>query len=152
MVAPIHYHSGDESNLEQIRDLWEALNLHHAAHSPHFQGAFQAGTFSERKAKLRQKYKNGKIRVDIAAAQNCPVGYLISAVLPDGTGEIESLYVDLAFRSRQIGVTLMQRALAWLDAQAVHTKTIAVAVGNETTYNFYAKFGFYPRLTLLQQK
>jgi hypothetical protein len=46
----------------------------------------------------------------------------------------------------------MNRALTWLDLQDVHTKVIAVAVGNERVYTFYERFGFYPRLVMLKQK
>jgi hypothetical protein len=31
-------------------------------------------------------------------------------------------------------------------------KIVSVGVGNEQTYGFYAKFGFLPRRTMLEQK
>ena len=45
----------------------------------------------------------------------------------------------------------LEQDLAWLEAQAVQDKTVAVAVGNERAFSFYARFGFYPRLVVLKQ-
>ena len=148
----ISYFSGGVELLDLIQPLWEQLNQHHAALSPHFASEFQAKRFSERKAKLLKKYASDQLRVDLCQAQDSPIGYLISATTADGIGEIESIFVAAEFRGQGIANELMQRALNWLDFQGVHTKVIAVAVGNERAYAFYERFGFYPRLTMLQQK
>jgi hypothetical protein len=46
----------------------------------------------------------------------------------------------------------MTQALSWLNSFNGKEKTINVSVGNEAVYPFYARFSFFPRLTLLQRK
>jgi ribosomal protein S18 acetylase RimI-like enzyme len=148
----IVYSSGGVELLDAIQPLWEELNQHHALVSFHFASDFQAKTFDGRKAALLNKYTNGEIRIDIAQSQGKNVGYLISAINSDGVGEIESIYVDEKFRGQAIGDELMRRGLAWLDKNNVLTKVIDVAVGNERAYDFYGRFGFFPRVVTLKQK
>ena len=90
--------------------------------------------------------------LDIAVAGGRNVGYLVSAITPDGTGGIESIYIENDFRGQAIGDRLMRKALDWLDSMKVHTRLIDVAVGNERAYKFYARFGFYPRVVTLKQR
>ena len=151
-IENITFCSGGVELLDSIRPLWEKLNQHHAAVSPHFSSDFLVKTFAGRKAALLKKYENGKIRVDIAQVQGENIAYLISAIRPEGVGEIESIYVDEGFRGQTIGDELMHRGLAWLDEQNAHTKVIDVAVGNERAYAFYARFGFFPRVVTLKQR
>ena len=148
----ISYSSGGVEHLDMIRPLWEKLNQHHAKISPHFVAEFQTKTFEGRKSALLEKYAAGEMRVDIAQSQQVTIGYLISAVDSKGVGEIESIYIEESFRGQAIGDELMRQALAWLDEQNVHTKVIAVAVGNERAHSFYERFGFYPRVMMLKQK
>ena len=138
--------------LDQIQSLWKQLNQHHAAHSPYFAVEFRRHQFSERKTKLLKKYADGQLRVDLAQSQGRSIGYLVSGVTAEGDGEIESIFVEAAFRGQGIADKLMRRGLAWLDEQGVHTKLVAVAAGNEPVYTFYERFGFYPRLVMLKQK
>ena len=46
----------------------------------------------------------------------------------------------------------MTRAIAWLDNAGAVRKRVSVAYGNEAAGTFYRKFGFYPRMTVLEQK
>jgi len=138
--------------LDKIKPLWEQLNQHHEEISPYFSTDFRVYNFTERKTRLLKKYADGQLRVDLAQYQDRIVGYLVSAVTADGVGEIESIFVAAEFRGQAIGDELMQRALLWLDQLQVHTKLIALAVGNERAYSFYARFGFYPRVVMLKQK
>ena len=150
--SQIQYHAGGPELLDDIQPLWEQLNQHHAAVSSYFTAEFQSKTFPVRRQALLEKYADGQIRVDIARAQNRNIGYLISAITPNDTGEIESIYIEEGFRGQAIGDQLMRRTLDWLDKHHVHTKVIAVAVGNERAYKFYARFGFYPRIVTLKQR
>jgi ribosomal protein S18 acetylase RimI-like enzyme len=146
------YISGGFELLDQIQPLWEQLNQQHAAVSQYFADEFETNHFSERKAKLFKKYADGKLRVDLCQAPNILIGYLVSGITSDEVGEIESIFVAAGFRGQGVANELMNRALTWLDLQDVHTKVIAVAVGNERVYTFYERFGFYPRLVMLKQK
>jgi GNAT superfamily N-acetyltransferase len=148
----ITYVAGGIELLGEIQPLWEQLNRHHAAISPYFADDFRDYKFNERKAKLLKKYQPENLRIDIAQSQGCNMGYLISAIATDGVGEIESIFIEENFRGQAIGDQLMRRALAWLDGRGVHTKVIAVAVGNERAYSFYERFGFYPRVVTLKQR
>jgi ribosomal protein S18 acetylase RimI-like enzyme len=148
----IFYISGGQELLDDIEPLWEGLNTHHEAVSPHFKGDFRYYTFEQRVEKLLKKIQNGKLRIDLAKAGEHTVGYVVSSVSEDGVGEIESIFIKHGYRERAIGDHLMRRTLAWLDDCDAHTKLIEVATGNEGSYKFYARFGFFPRVTTLQQK
>ena len=80
------------------------------------------------------------------------MGYCISGIDQDGIGEIESIFIAEEFRGQNVGEALMQHALHWLNDQGVTSKVIDVAVGNERVFKFYARFGFFPRVTKLKQK
>jgi ribosomal protein S18 acetylase RimI-like enzyme len=148
----ITYGFGGVELLDMVQPLWEKLNQHHAEISPHFSAKFQSKNFDGRKSALLEKYADGEIRIDIAQSNGAAIGYLISAVSLKGVGEIESIYVEESFRGQAIGDELMRRALAWLDERNVHTKVIAVAVGNEWAYAFYERYDFFPRVMILKQK
>jgi ribosomal protein S18 acetylase RimI-like enzyme len=151
-ATTITYLRGGTELLDVVQPLWEQLNRHHAEISPDFAEDFHTNKFSQRKAKLLEKYANGQLRVDLAQSEGRAIGYLISAITPDSVGEIESIFVAAEFRGQAIGDELMRRALGWFDEQQVHTRIIAVAVGNERAYSFYARFGFYPRVVMLKHK
>ena len=152
-MTTIDYCEGDESLLAAVEPLWNKLNQHHAAHSPHFANWFARRTFIQRRASLCEKPLTA-LRVDLAkdAETGQVVGYCLASVSEARIGEIDSLYVEAAYRGMGIGDGLMQRALTWLDGQGVTAKQLAVAVGNEEVFAFYARYGFFPRLTILLQK
>jgi ribosomal protein S18 acetylase RimI-like enzyme len=148
----IAYNHGGSELIDTIQPLWEQLNQHHEQISPYFKGEFHTNTFEQRKAKLSQKYKQGQLRFDLVYHKDDLVGYCISGIDQDGIGEIESIYILEEFRGQNVGEVLIQHALDWLDEQGVTSKMIDVAVGNERAFKFYARFGFFPRVTRLKQK
>jgi GNAT superfamily N-acetyltransferase len=152
MPGKITYIHGNEALLDEIKQLWQGLNQHHAAVSQYFSEDFKAFTFDQRSEKLRGKYQPGKLRIDIAKAGDSAIGYVISSITADGVGEIESIFIEQAHRGQAIGSELMRRVLRWFDISGVEKRVVKVAEGNEAVYPFYAGFGFFPRLTLLQQK
>lgn len=78
------------------------------------------------------------------------VAYCIASVL-DGAGEIDSLYVSPVYRGADLGVTLIQSAMAWLSHFNCSEIRIGVAQGNEQTITFYEKFGFKKRSYILHR-
>ena len=46
----------------------------------------------------------------------------------------------------------MKKALAWMDEKGAVKKVVAVAAGNEQAFNFYERYGFVPRKTVLEQQ
>jgi len=152
-MATIEFLEGDGNLLARVEPLWVKLNQHHAAYSAHFADWFARRTFAQRRASLCDK-THVALRVDLVkeAEAGQTVGYCVASVSEARVGEIDSLYVEPAYRGQGIGDSLMKRALAWLDSQGVTAKQLGVAVGNERVLAFYARYGFYPRLTILLQK
>ena len=148
----IEYTSGSAELLNTIQPLWEQLNQHHEQISPYFKEEFHTNTFELRKAKLSRRYEHGQLRLDLAYHNDNLVGYCVSGIDQDGIGEIESIFIAEEFRSQNVGGVLMQHALDWFDEQGVTSKVIDVAVGNERALKFYARFGFFPRVTRLKQR
>lgn len=147
------YFTLDESGLDHVRPLWEDLNRHHLLRTRHFSHHYLARSFDERKAEILGKAVTGKVRVDIARepASGQPVGYCISSLSRDGTGEIDSVFVDGQFREQGIGSCLLERALLWLSSSGAKRTFVSVSYGNEETWAFYEKFGFHPRMTVLEK-
>ena len=90
-----------------------------------------------------------KIAVDEATGK-C-VGYIVSTVNTEHVGELQSVYVEADYRRTGVGGTLMQKALAWMDQQGAVEKAVEVSYGNECAWDFFGRFGFMRRLTLLKQ-
>jgi diamine N-acetyltransferase len=149
----IDYFHGDETLLDQIKPLWEALNEHHLQYSPDFKEHYYLMTFEKRKADLLKKAAGGKMRVDLAAdeASGQNVGYCVSSLDSEKTGEIESIFVDAAYRRTGIGGSLMENALSWMNQEGAVAKIVEVAAGNEKAFGFYGRYRFLPRKTVLKQ-
>jgi diamine N-acetyltransferase len=152
-LSGIRYIEGNEDLIEDVAPLWERLNVHHQAISTYFSHQIGQMTFTQRKSHWLEKVKTGQIRIVLAQVEDSKevIGYCVTISNPD-LGEIESIYVDKAFRKMGIGNCLMTKALNWLDRQSVKTKRVNVAVGNEQVFEFYGRYGFLPRATILEQK
>jgi len=139
--------------LDDIQELWEALNRYHRDAAANFKSHYENFTFEMRKKNLLKKAQNGQLRIEIAVDQETAqnVGYCISRVEFSGDAEMESLYVHEIYRGLGLGETLLSNAITWMDEMGAHTKSVSVAVGNEKAFSFYARFGFHPRKTLLEQ-
>lgn len=151
--SKINYVEGDEALLDQIKPLWEDLNSYLLGLSDNFSRHYLDMTFSKRKATLLQKVAPGKMRINIAfdVGSGKNVGYCISGINDGQMGEINSIFVSEAYRSLGIGDVLMENALDWLDKQDAIEKVVEVAAGNEKAWGFYARYGFFPRKTILKQ-
>jgi ribosomal protein S18 acetylase RimI-like enzyme len=153
-MANIYYVETDVQGLDLIKPLWEQLTQHHKARSRYFKEIYDTFTFEKRKDTLVNKSKDGSLRVDLAKDMDTGryVGYCISSIGLENEGEIDSIFIEEAYRSSGIGHSLMGRALAWLDDHQVSVKRVAVAVGNEEALEFYGRYGFLPRQIILEQK
>lgn len=149
----IKYIHGDQTILDDIKGLWEALNMYHCDRSQNFKPHYKAMTFEKRKATLLKNAEGGEMRVDIAVAKATGkgIGYIVTTINAEHFGELQSVYVETDYRRMGVGGTLMQKALAWMDQQGAVEKTVEVSYGNEGAWGFYSRFGFMPRLTLLKQ-
>ena len=152
--AEIRYILGNEELLDRIGPLWEALNEHHKKRSPNFKQEYEVLNFAQRQSMFQEKTAEGLLRVELAEdlANKMLVGYCICSVGKRGQGEIESIFVKADYRGRGIGDQLMKAALGWMDDLETTAKTVHVASGNENAFSFYARYGFFPRQTILKQR
>lgn len=155
-MVNVTYIETDERGIDAIKPLWEKLNEHHRQLSPHFAGHYETFKFEQRKADLLRKAEQGLMHIDLAKDMDDDVivGYCVSTLIKDGSeavGEVDSIYVDEAYRSSGIGDTLMRKALEWMDARGADVKRVSVGAGNEDVFPFYERYGFYPRMTVLQK-
>jgi GNAT superfamily N-acetyltransferase len=148
----IQYIETDQRALDSISFLWVKLNEHHRMRSRHFVGHFAKMTWEIRKNSLLEKIANGSMRIDIAKDIKTGkfVGYCISTVNDAKMGELESIFIEEDYRRREIGDYLMKKALKWMEDTGAAERMIAVGAGNEDVFPFYARHGFFPRVTLLR--
>lgn len=142
-----------QNRIDVIQPLWEKLRAHHSPLLEGYPGAMPPFNFAPRKQELLTKAAPGKIRIELVTAPETPdIAYCVSTVSKDGCGEIDSMFVEKAFRGRGIGSELVRRALAWLDGAGATSKLVTVAHANEEALAFYKRFGFQPKTILLQQR
>jgi len=152
-MSTFAYRVVGEDSLAAVRPLWEKLRAHHSPMLAGWPGAMPPFNFEPRKQELLTKAAAGKIRVELVstAADASDIAYCISTVSTNGCGEIDSMFVEEAFRGRGIGSELVRRALDWLESAGATSKVVTVAHANEEALAFYRRFGFQPRTVLLQQ-
>ncbi len=149
----IEYLEISPADLEKIRLLWEKLLQHHKTISKYFKERPNIN-FDMRKKQFEEKSLAGALRVDLAKDSYSGelVGYCVTSLNLEKQGEIESIYVENDYRGFGIGDQLMTRALRWLESQSVKKTILGVGEGNESVFNFYRRYHFYPRTTILEQK
>jgi len=150
----VEYVSGDERLLDDVRELWEQLNQHHLRLSPNFKDYYRNLRFEKRKLAILLDADGGAVRVDLAqdTATGQRVGYCVTIVDKRGRGLIESIFVQADHRGKGIGGTLLQKALAWMEANDAKQRSVSVVAGNEQAFGFYFRYGFLPRRTVLELK
>jgi ribosomal protein S18 acetylase RimI-like enzyme len=150
----VSYRTTGFSEIDLIRPLWEQLNEHHHAKASRFRSHYERMTFEDRRLYFRKIHETGQLRLDLATdtITGMYAGYCVSSISAENTGEVESLFVEVAYRSHGIGTILVSRALAWMDSLGTVRNRVSVGDGNEAAWAFYRKFGFYPRMTVLEQK
>jgi diamine N-acetyltransferase len=151
-MTAAEYVVSDASSLETIRPLWTLLNAYHHQRSSSFQKHYEAMSFDDRKAHFSDLARTGSLRVDIARdpVTRRNIGYCVSSLSCEKTGEIESIFIEEQFRGHEIGSTLVSRALGWMNVGGAVKVRVSVAQGNEPAFDFYKKFGFIPRMTVLE--
>ena len=152
-MEDIEFRITDERGLAEIRELWEVLNEHHRIRSRYFQDHFRDMTFERRKATLLEKSGTGDLKIIIVKDKGSKkdIGYCIFSLSSKKIGEIDSLCVAGSHRKRGIGTEMCKRAIQWLDESGSIKNIVMVGEGNEEAWNFYRRFGFYPRMTVLEQ-
>ena len=154
MVAKMNYRIeiGGQELLDSIEQLWQELLLFHAAKSEHFKKDYRAFKFETRKKDLLNKSKRGSLRVSLSKDEkNRIFGYCVSSI-QDREGEIDSIFVSEDYRGKGIGSELIEDCMNWFKDNRVKRIKVGVAFGNESTFQFYKKFGLFPRVTYLTSK
>jgi ribosomal protein S18 acetylase RimI-like enzyme len=145
----IHYILGGEELLDNIKCLWEKLNGIHREKSIHFKNFYSENTFAARKKLLLAAAQKGQLLIILAYEKDVLIGYCIASLV-DEIGEIDSLFVSEKHRKHGIATCLMEKSLNWLKQSNPSKTGLKVSVGNEGVFGFYARHGFFPRLTELQ--
>lgn len=141
-----------EEGLDLIGPLWMELRQMHRARSTYFKNALGSRSFEDRREELLEKAAGGLMRVELARDDTGRVvGYCVSSVGKDMTGEVDSIFVTAAYRGTGIGTALMEGALRWMEGLGVKRKVVMAIVGNEHVHAFYARFGFLPKSVMLEQ-
>jgi diamine N-acetyltransferase len=149
----IEYLEKDQSSLDIIEPLWEKLREHHRVHSVHFKDHFSRIKWETRRKEILEKTHHGALFVHLAKDSDTGniVGYCVTSINNMKVGEVESIFVETKYRRAGIGAYFMKQAIAFMNAHNVFRKVIAVASGNEEAFGFYARFNFYPRVSILTQ-
>lgn len=140
----------NKRQIDIIKPLWQKLNELHLKDSHYFKDHFRTFTFDKRCEKFAD-YDDDKIRIEIITADEKPAGYCISTITRTA-GEIDSIFVEECFRHNGYGRLLMENSIKWLKENRCEKIILGVAEGHESVFEFYAKYGFYRRTTLLQMK
>lgn len=149
-------HGRDE--LDLIEPLWEGLAAHHReraqVNAPVFLGEMNAMTFAVRRDALLEKNRDRALRFELAVepVTGAHVGYCVASGAPCAIGEVESIFVDEAYRNRGIGGALLERALSWMEGIGTVEQALSVFAGNDRTLRFYDRHGFSPRFTVLVRR
>ena len=148
------YEEYGKDGLSQIEELWNELNMYHASNARHFRDLLQARSFSERCDDIISTNANREIFIYLArvSPKGSYVGFCICSAGADDYGEIESIFVQPEYRFLGIGTRFMKRALEWMAQMSVTEYRIGVCEGNEQSFRFYERFGFYLRRHLLIRK
>ncbi len=151
-MSNLLFKRGSINDLDQIEPLWKKLIQHHFELSDNFKISIKNVTWEYRKSVLLNKSK--EVLLDYVLDEtNSIVGYCISTIDKDDgkIGEIDSLFVDKAYRNFGVGKTLMNKAMEWLALKETETQRLSVGVGNEDVLSFYKQFDFYPRSIKLER-
>ena len=139
--------------LDRIGPLWRRLASLHAGFSPHFSEYFRQQTFAARKRELIAKAFRKQLHVIIARSfDGEAIGYAVGTINNCRVAELDSLFVEKSFRTRGTGSRLVGMMIAWFERHHPESITVNAAVGNESVFAFYRRFGFFPRVTTLVRK
>jgi ribosomal protein S18 acetylase RimI-like enzyme len=136
--------TGGAELLDRVEPLWAQLRRHHADLAPQWSASLLSSSFDKRRADLRNKGAGGLL-VSMALWRGQDIGYCVSTIAADATGEVDSLYVDPSHRGSGVGHTLMSAAMDWFGRESVRSIVVEVISGNDAAQQFYARYGFLPR-------
>lgn len=147
----IKYIKGGVELINEIKPLWDALNIHHQNNAINFADKLCENTFESR----HSKFENDELKVfiEIVKKEECgeAIGYSICSINSENMGELDSLYVEKGYRKLDIGNRLMSDAMKWFKENRTKANRLKVAEGNEGVLDFYKKHGFETRFYVLEE-
>ena len=149
MDTEITLADGGRETLGSLEALWNGLNAHHMRLPSHFKDYYSTRSFSDRLAELVSK--EGAMRVVRAFRGGIFIGFCVSSVSQDGTGEIDSLAVAAQSRNGGLGSRLIGDALAWFESMDTKRVILSVYEGNTDAARFYERHGFAPKYTVYEK-
>lgn len=149
----IQYLEKNADDISMIEALWNKLNGLHSQLSPFFQDEYGNKKFADRKKELLEKAEEGILKIFIAmdADSGNLAGYCVCSVV-DGTGEIDSIFVEEGYRKHKIGDELMTRSGTFFKNNSVSKQVLSVYAGNENVIRFYNRHGYYQKYIILEKK
>ncbi len=146
--------SGGIELVDALEPMWRLLTLHASERSKHFGRYFADKGFLERKEELSRKAARSHLLIEVALDPRArqDLGYCISSVDDEGMGEIESLFVGEAARGRGVGDKLVRRSIEWMDKMGARSMVVFTVYGNEEVLPFYQRYGFQPKMVMLERK
>lgn len=147
----IEYITGGFELIKSVEKLWSELNQLHKEKSKYFKEHFNKLSFDSRKESFKDSNKEiFVVIVNNKKIKEC-IGYSVCSLNDDLVAEIESIYVKPEYHGNSVGKKLMELSLSWLEKGSPNRQEIRVAAGNEEVFEFYSKFGFQPRVTILEK-
>ena len=145
------FREGSSELLPCCRDLWDLFIQDQIQNAGEMSDGVSAYLQSQRDGGLVAKTDEGKLHIQLvyASDRDKPIGFCITSLSNDGIGEVEALYILDEYQGNNLGTTLLQRSLKWMEARNTLEQQLMVAAGNERVFSFYQKFGFYPGYTTL---
>jgi GNAT superfamily N-acetyltransferase len=140
--------TGGAELFDRVDPLWSQLRRHHADLAPQWSARVLATSFTERRADLVGKAARGLL-VSLVTWRGQDIGYCVSTIASDATGELDSLYVVPSHRGSGVGHALMSTAMDWFDGHSVESIIVEVISGNDAAQQSYARYGFLPRTVRL---
>lgn len=148
----IIYMSGGKELIQSTKGMWYELTKIHEEKSKHFKEVFRNVEFEKRMNTLMKDDKSVYVQLAMDEIKQEHVAYIISSINKKYEGEIDSLYVNRHYRGLHIADKLMTQSLEWLKDNHAKNIKLGVVAGNEEVYGFYEKYGFHPRVSILERK
>jgi GNAT superfamily N-acetyltransferase len=101
-----------------ILPLWEQLNAYHPTKTSYFKTHYERMTFEDRRSSFHKLPRTVQVRLDraIDTATGKYDGYCVISLSAEKKGEVESLFVDKAYRPAGIGTAPVTRWLAVINS------------------------------------
>ena len=134
-MSNIVYRRLDKCQVYSLKDMWLRLNAYHIPVVTTFKDRFNNVSFEEH---LQNIFDSDLVFAYTANDSDQIVGFVIVIASGD-TAEIDSIFIDEAYRHRGIGTTLMKFALA--DVKGFYKEIVMkVAEGNIQPFHFANHF------------